>query len=250
MSPNAPRWLTARPIAHRGLHHRVQNVMENSIAAARGAIARDYAIECDVQLSFDGEAMVFHDDKLDRLTEAQGRVDARDAADLRRLPYHYGEGSIPTLADFFDEIAGRTPLIIEIKSHFDGDMRLAERTAALACDYNGPVAIKSFDPAVIAHLRAALCPLPLGIVAEASYDYGEWSGLSEETRRSLAAFSHYKQTRPDFLSYCVDDLPHAAATLCRDGLKMPVMTWTVRTGEQRIAASRFADQMVFEGFEP
>lgn len=250
MSLNAPRWLTARPIAHRGLHHGVQNVMENSIAAARGAMARDYAIECDVQLSFDGEAMVFHDDKLDRLTEAQGRVDARDAADLQRLPYRYGEGAIPTLATFFDEIAGRTPLIIEIKSHFDGDLRLAERTAALACDYNGPVAIKSFDPAVIAHLRAAHCPLPLGIVAEASYDYGEWSSLSEEMRRSLAAFSHYRDTRPDFLSYCVDDLPHAAATLCRDGLKMPVMTWTVRTAEQRITASRFADQMVFEGFEP
>lgn len=250
MSALAPHWLTARPIAHRGLHNRLIGIIENSMAAARAAIALDYAIECDVQLSLDGEAMVFHDDRLERLTRAQGRLDARAADDLSRLPYLLGEGAMPTLPAFLDEIAGRTPLVIEIKSHFDGDMRLAERTATLAQEYQGPVALKSFDPAVIAHLRGQRCGLPLGVVAEAHYDPGEWSFLGADVCRDLAALSHFSETRPDFLSYCVDDLPHAAATLCRVGLKMPVMTWTVRTPEQRHVAARYADQMVFEGFEP
>ena len=64
-------WLVARPIAHRGLHDAAKGIIENSLAAARAAIAGNYAIECDAQLSADGEAVVFHDDTLDRLTEAR-----------------------------------------------------------------------------------------------------------------------------------------------------------------------------------
>jgi glycerophosphoryl diester phosphodiesterase len=74
MSVNAPAWLTARPIAHRGLHDRARGVIENSLAAADAAVAGAYAIECDVQISRDGEAIVFHDETLERLTTAQGRA--------------------------------------------------------------------------------------------------------------------------------------------------------------------------------
>ena len=250
MSANAPAWLTARPIAHRGLHDRARGVIENSLAAADAAVAGAYAIECDVQISRDGEAIVFHDDTLERLTNAEGRADARDAAELTRLPYRDGAGAPPTLATFLAAIAGRVPVIVEIKSRFTPDMRLAERAAAVAAAQTGPVALKSFDPRVIAHLRAVGCALPLGIVAEASYDHAEWADIPPDVRRDLAALTHFPDTRPDFLSYNVGDLPHAAATLFRLGLGRPVMTWTVRTPEQRDRAARYADQMVFEGFAP
>ena len=128
-------------------------------------------------------------------------------------------------------------------------MRLADRVRAILAAYTGPVAIKSFDPAVIAHLRLG-APCPLGIVAEASYDDPEWAALPGALRRDLAALTHFAQTRPDFLSYRVGDLPHAAPALFRAGLGLPVMTWTVRSPEQREAARRWADQMVFEGFLP
>ncbi len=77
-----PDWIVATPIAHRGLHNAAQGVIENSTSAAQAAIARGFAIECDVQLTADGEAVVFHDFTLDRLTEAVGRVDAMTAAQL------------------------------------------------------------------------------------------------------------------------------------------------------------------------
>ncbi|HET6378487.1 MAG TPA: glycerophosphodiester phosphodiesterase family protein, partial [Methylocella sp.] len=84
---NAPDWLTARPIAHRGLHSRLGGAAENTLAAASAAIARNYAIECDVRRSKDGKAIVFHDETLDRLTQASGPVGAFSAAALEGIPY-------------------------------------------------------------------------------------------------------------------------------------------------------------------
>ena len=160
----APAWLAASPIAHRGLHDLTNGVVENSPRAAQAAIDRGFAIECDVQLTADGEAVVFHDFSLDRLTAASGTVLARSARELTGLRYRSGSDQIATLAEFLDLIGGRVPLICEIKSRFDGDLRLAGRVAALASAYHGPIAVKSFDPVVIAHLRTAP-PCPLGMVA-------------------------------------------------------------------------------------
>lgn len=251
MSPAAPAWLTARPIAHRGLHDKGAGRFENTISAAAAAIAQGYAIECDVQLSADNEAMVFHDFTLERLTAESGRVSSRSAQVLQRIAIGGTADRMPSLPAFLDVIAGRVPLVCEIKSVFDGDMRLAERTLDVVRTYAGPIALKSFDPAVIRHLReTAPAGLPLGIVAEAHYADPEWRSLSPGLKRDLAALSHFSETRPDFLSFWIEDLPHAAATLMRAGLGRPVMSWTVRTPEQRARAARWADQMVFEGFVP
>ncbi|MCB1542138.1 MAG: glycerophosphodiester phosphodiesterase [Rhodoblastus sp.] len=250
-----PGWLTARPIAHRGLHARDAGRIENSPAAARAAIEHGFAIECDVQLSADGEAMVFHDFRLDRLTAESGRVRDRSAAELSQIALTGSTDRIPALPEFLALIGGRVPLVVEIKSAFDGDFSLARRTAAIVAASEYPVAIKSFDPDVIAHLREnraalGLAKTPLGIVAEADYSHGEWAALPREKQVELANFLHFERSRPDFLSWAVRDLPHPTPYLCRAGLGLPVMSWTVRTPEQRALAARWADQMVFEGFLP
>lgn len=251
----APSWLTARPIAHRGLHDKANGRIENSASAARAAVEGGFAIECDVQPSADGEAMVFHDFKLERLTGQSGAVKDRSAAELAATALSGSTDHIPTLPDFLALIGGRVPLVVEIKSAFDGDMRLARRTAEIVAARNAPIAIKSFDPDVIAHLREnraalGLAATPLGIVAEANYTHGEWAKLTPEKQVELANFLHFDRSRPDFLSWGVRDLPHPTPYLCRAGLGMPVMCWTVRTPEQRALATRWADQMVFEGFVP
>ena len=81
-------WLTARPIAHRGLHDAAHGVIENTAGAVRAAIAAGYGIEIDLQISGDGEAMVHHDDVLGRLTEGEGRLDrlTRRRAQARSVP--------------------------------------------------------------------------------------------------------------------------------------------------------------------
>ncbi len=243
-------WLVARPIAHRGLHDRALGRLENTASAAEAAIRHGFAIECDVQLTADGDAVVFHDFTLDRLTGDIGPVVERTSAALQGTRYAVGEDRIVTLNALIGLIGGRTPLICEIKSRFDGDLRLTKRVHAILARYDGPAAIKSFDPAPIAFLRDVGAPCPLGIVAEAHYDDPEWNALAPTLKRDLAQMLHVERTRPDFLSYHVGDLPHAVPHLFRRALGVPVMTWTVRTPGQRELASTWADQMVFEGFVP
>ncbi|TXM75771.1 glycerophosphodiester phosphodiesterase [Methylobacterium sp. WL69] len=250
MSVNAPAWLTARPIAHRGLHDRAAGVPENTVAAAEAAIRGGYAIECDVQLSADGEAMVFHDAGLGRLTGVSDPVDSLTAAALSDLAVAGSSDRIPTLPDFLGAIAGRTPLVIEVKSHYAGDLRLMERVAELALAYDGPVAVKSFDPHLVTALRNLAPTIPRGIVAETRQDDPAYAALPPSLRRSLSDLLHFDETAPDFLSWRVDDLPCAPVHLCRLLGARPVMTWTVRNPDQRRHAEAHADQMVFEGFLP
>ena len=252
---SAPAWLTARPIAHRGLHARDKGIVENTLSAAHAGIEHGFSIECDVQITADGEAVVFHDFATERLTSGHGQVAGMNVAALTGLAMKDTSDRISTLPAFLEAIGGRAPLIIEIKSRFDGDWRLAERVAAVVADYEGPVAIESFDPYVVAHLRENSDRLgtgrrPLGIVAEANYDPSLPQRLPQAIRESLAAFLHYPQTRPDFLSWRVDDLPHAIPFLLRTQLDTPVIAWTVRREEQRARAAQWADQIVFEGFMP
>jgi glycerophosphoryl diester phosphodiesterase len=248
-------WLVARPIAHRGLHDAAKGVIENSVSAARAAIRAGYAIECDVQLSKDGEVVVFHDDTLERLTAAEGRVETKSAAELASLSLRGADDTIPLFADFLAAIAGKTPLVVEIKSNFDGDPTLARRVAEIAARYEGPLVIESFDPDPIAFLREegealGISHVPLGMVAMARYEADEWPGLPPARRAELTHFLHFSRTRPDFLSWNVDDLPHAIPLLLREGLNLPVTVWTVRSQGQAQFAAQFADQIVFEGFAP
>jgi glycerophosphoryl diester phosphodiesterase len=248
VSGKAPPWLIAQPIAHRGLHNAAKGLVENTLGAAEAAIAGAYAIECDVQLTRDGEAVVFHDATVDRLTRSRGAVSQKSVADLQKARFRDTDETIPTLPQLLARIAGRTPLICEIKSRFDGDLRLTERVAQIARGYAGPIAFKSFDPAPIAYLQATHAGIgPLGIVAEASYRGPYWRALSPAQKTSCEAFLHFPETRPDFLSWRLDDLPHPTPFLLRRIEGLPVMTWTVRTGEQRRAAAGWSDQIVFEG---
>ena len=249
-TPRAPDWLTARPIAHRGLHDRAAGIPETTLAAAEAAVAGGYAIECDVQLSADGEAMVFHDEALGRLTGETDPVEARTAAELGRLTIAETGELIPTLPDFLARIAGRVPVIVEIKSRFDGDRRLTRRTAEIVAGLDAPIALKSFDPGIVATLAEIAPEVPRGIVAEASQDDPHYARLTPALRAELSGLLHLHVSRPHFLSWRVGDLPGPVPYLCRRLGNMPVMTWTVRSPEQRALAADWADQMVFEGFRP
>nr|WP_210302268.1 glycerophosphodiester phosphodiesterase family protein [Rhodoblastus sphagnicola] len=238
--------MTARPIAHRGLHDGGKT--ENSLAALCAAVKHGYAVEADVRLSRDGEIFVFHDDDLARLTGAEGLFGQRDSAEVKTLRLRSGE-PIPPLAYFLREGA-TTPLILELKSDFSGDLALARKIPAALAGHAGPVALKSFDPALIAALRAAGAPWPLGMVAQADYDGDEdFANLSAAEKDRLARFVHAGETRPDFLSWRCGDLPNAACELARACAGMKVMSWTVRNAAQAAQVLRHADQIVFEGFE-
>lgn len=246
----APDWLTARPVAHRGLHDRNRGIIENMPGAMIAAVASNFAIELDVQLTADGEAMVHHDDALGRLTEGSGTLLGMTAAQLKRVTFKDTAERMMTLGELCTLVAGRVPLVIEVKSHFDGDRRLVTRIAEVMASYRGPAAVMSFDPDQVIAIREFIPELPRGIVAQRSYDDSYWTKLTTAQRNGMLYLRHAMQTQPHFVNYWVNQLPAPAPWIARNIFGCPLLAWTVRTLEQRQRAARYADQMVFEGFLP
>ena len=246
----APDWLTSRPVAHRGLHQAASGIIENMPAAAEAAAAGNFSIECDIQLTADGEAMVHHDDTLGRLTEGTGALLGMTATALRQVKFKDTSERMMSLGDLCALVNGRVPLVIEVKSHFNGDRKLVRRMAEVLASYFGPAAGMSFDPDQVLALREAMPELPRGIVAERSYDEEEWPEASPAQRKGMMHLRHAFRTRPHFVAYWVDELPAPAPWIARNLFGLPLLAWTVRTPEQRERAARYADQMIFEGFLP
>ena len=243
-------WLTARPIAHRGLHDHAEGVIENTASAFAAAIAGNYGIETDVQISADGEAMVHHDDALGRLTDGSGALAGMTAAAIQAVRFKTGSDRILTLKELCDLVAGRAPLLIELKSRFDGDLRLVKRAAEVLAAYQGPAAVMSFDPVQIAWARELAPMLARGIVAEHHYRHTEWDAMPASAKFKLAFLLHAPRTQPHFVAYSVKDLPSPAPWIARTVFGRPLLTWTVRSDSDRQNAARHADQMIFEGFRP
>lgn len=246
----APDWLTARPVAHRGLHDRARGIVENMPSAVTAAIAGNFAIEVDIQLSGDGEAMVHHDYVLGRLTDGQGELLNLTAAQLKQVAFKDTSERMMTLGELCDLTAGRVPLVIEVKSRFSGDRKLVSRMADVLASYRGPAATMSFDPDQVLAVRERAPQLVRGIVAERHYTEGEWKHLPPEKTREMRGLRHAFRTQPHFVSYRVDDLPAPAPWIARNIFGCALLTWTVRTPEQRDRTVRYADQMTFEGFVP
>jgi glycerophosphoryl diester phosphodiesterase len=247
---HAPDWLTARPIAHRGLHDRARGIIENMPAAAQAAVSGNFGIECDIQLTADGEAMVHHDDALGRLTEGTGALLGMTSGQLRAVKFKDTSERMMSLGDLCALVAGRVPLVIEVKSHFDGDRKLVTRMSEVLASYSGPVAGMSFDPDQVLALREKMPALPRGIIAERTYDEADWPQATLAQRQSMLHLRRVFRTRPHFVAYWIDDLPAPAPWIARNVFGLPLLTWTVRTPEQRATATRYADQMIFEGFLP
>ncbi len=246
----APDWLTARPVAHRGLHDEARGIIENMPAAAIAAINGNFAVECDIQLSADGEAMVHHDGALGRLTEGSGALQGKTAAELKQVAFRGTAERMLTLGELCALIAGRVPLLIEVKSRFDGDRRLVTRMAEVLASYDGPAAAMSFDPDQLMALRELIPSRPRGIVAEREYTAADWPEATPAQRRGMSHLRHAFRTQPHFVAWWVDDLPAAAPWIARNVFGCPLLTWTVRTPAQRAIAARHTDQMIFENFCP
>jgi glycerophosphoryl diester phosphodiesterase len=246
----APAWLTARPVAHRGLHDAARGIIENMPGAVQAAINGNFSIEVDLQLTADGEAMVHHDDALGRLTEGSGALLGMTAAELKAVKFRNTFERMMSLDDLCALVRGRVPLVIEVKSHFDGDRKLVTRMAEVLASYSGPVAGMSFDPDQVQALRESMPALARGIVAQRNYDDDYWKKLTPEQRHGMAHLRHAFRTRPHFVAYWVNELPAPAPWIARNIFGLPLLTWTVRTPEQRERAARYADQMIFEGFRP
>ncbi|HEY0043274.1 MAG TPA: glycerophosphodiester phosphodiesterase family protein [Allosphingosinicella sp.] len=227
--------LGALPFAHRGLHG--GGVVENSRAAFAAAIAAGHGIELDVQASRDGEAMVLHDYKLERLTRETGDVASRSAAQLGVIRLSGTDETIPTLREILQQIAGRVPLLIEVKAPDRSVTRLCMAVYRSLEGYRGPVGIMSFNPEVPRWFAAHAPRVLRGLVVT---ENGK-RGLRGRLERAFALW----RSRAQFLAYDIRDLPSRFAK-ARRKRGMPVFTWTVRSDADHDRAALHADQIIFE----
>ena len=242
-------WLTARPIAHRGFHDAAAGRLENTLSAAEAAAAKGFAIEVDLQLTVDRKVVVFHDDTLDRLTAATGRVENVALADLKSIPLRGTADRIPTLDELLATVAGRVPLVIELKSQFTGDRRLEAETAPILAPYAGPGAVMSFDPASMQTMRSLAPKLPRGLIAD-RFAEADWPMIPRPQRFLLRHLVMAASVLPQFIAYDVKALPANAPLFLRHFFALPLLTWTVQSEADRATARRWADQMIFEDFDP
>lgn len=247
MIPKLPDSFLRLPIAHRALHGAAGP--ENSRAAIVAAVEYGYGIEIDLQLSADTQAMVFHDYDLTRLTGTRGKTRSLPAAELATRPLLGTDEGIPTLSEVLELVAGRVPLLIELKDQ-DGTMgpnigALEEATVTALAGYAGPVGLMSFNPYSVMRLRDLAPNLPRGIVTSA-YDERSWP-LPPETCAHLRAIPDYTASGASFISHEAADLGRArVAELTAEGAD--ILCWTIRSPQAEAIARKVADNVTFEGY--
>ena len=233
------------PVAHRGLWS-PDGAPENSLAAFQAACAHGYGIELDVQLSSDGQAFVFHDSRLERMTGAEGRISDHSAADLANLRLAGTDEPIPTLADTLTEVGHRAMVHIELKTPAGDVGPLEKRVHEILIDHNGPIAVIGFNPYSHAWFAAHHPQILRGLN---SYAYSDDNAhtMAAEQRKAYSRLEHVGMAKPHFLALGLDLLPSPAATKLRDG-GMPIVAWTVRSPDQWDKARDHSDNLIFEGF--
>ena len=233
------------PVAHRGLWT-AGGPPENSLGAFQAACAAGYSIELDVRLSADGEAMVFHDDDLERMTGVAGKLRDRTAADLSALRLHGGDERIPTLLETLALVGHRAMVHVELKTPYGQVGPLEQRTHEVLIDHNGPVCVIGFNPYSHAWFAERFPGVLRGLD---SYSYRRAPQMAEAQRASFASLEHVSIARPHFLALGLDMLPSPRAADYR-AKGMPIIAWTVRDPAQWEAIRAGCDNLIFEGFTP
>jgi len=231
--------------AHRGLWSS-NGAPENSLEAFQSACAADYGIELDVQLSADGEAMVFHDTTLDRMTGVAGKLSEHRKSDLTELRLAGTDETIPTLAEALAVIGHQAMVLIELKTSYGDVGALEQRVCEVLIDHNGPTAVIGFNPYSHAWFAQHHPQILRGLN---SYSYRDDGAIAREQRKAYAALEHTSLAKPQFLVLGLDilDTP-PARKLRKQG--MPVVAWTARTPDDHALAAACADNVIFEGTAP
>ena len=233
--PDRVAFLKAQPFAHRGLHG--LGVVENSRAAFRAAIALGHGIETDVQGARDGEAMVFHDATLERLTEAAGALATFTPVELGQINLRGTTEKIPQLPEMLALIAGRVPVLIEIKAKGPRVAPLCLSVRRALEGYRGDAAIMSFNPLVGAWFADHAMRIVRGLVVTEDGKRG--------AKGAVERWASMAKAKPDFLAYDVRDLPSKFAAAAR-ARGIPVLTWTVRDADAEARAFAHADEAIYE----
>ena len=230
-----------RSFAHRGLHTEDKSVPENSLEAFRLAGRAGYGVELDVQLTKDGQVVVFHDDTLDRVCGVPGKLADKSYDELKLLSLCGTNQRIPLLTEVLEVYQGRGPLLVELKTG-SRNRELCEKTYAILSDYPGEVCIESFNPFIVRWFRLHAKDIVRGQLATWPKDYeGSVSrGKAFLLSRCLLNFL----ARPQFIAYRAGIRP--LGVQLSEAMGAMNFVWTARNER----AERGRDAVIFEFYRP
>lgn len=234
-------FLKRQPFAHRGLHDAGAGIQENTLAAFDRAIEAGWGIELDVRLTLDGDTVVFHDETLERLTDMKGPVSRYARVQLERARIKGTDETLQTLSNVLMHVRGRAPVLIEAKTTGNNYLPVCFSVRRALEGYRGPAAVMSFNPNLIGWFSRHAPKIVRGLVMT-DEDYRPLSRY--DLRRRIRRQASVWRARPHFIAYDVDRLPSPFITAARQ--RMPVLSWTVRSPEQRAIAAKSVDQIIFE----
>lgn len=232
------------PFAHRGLHS--EEVCENSLEAFERACRSGVGIELDVQLTRDGEVVVFHDAELERLLGDERMVADLTLAQLRELSLPDGS-RIPTFAEVLERVNGRVPLLVELKNgkHL---CQLGEKTYAQLQAYDGRYIVESFQPLILLWFRIHARNVIRGQLVAAREEYLEdYGGFLASVMANLLCNCF---ARPDFVAYDLSGEEHFGLKMQRKLFRTPLAVWTVKSQADYSMAIHNGEMPIFEGFLP
>ena len=239
----APFW--GRNFAHRGLHSRDKSVPENSLKAFALASEAGYGMELDVQLTRDGQVVVFHDDTLDRVCGIHGRVDDYTFAELQKFPLCGTAERIPLFSDVLNTVAGRGAIICELKTAGKKNRELSRKTYDLIAAYPGEICVESFDPRIVAWFRFHAPQVVRGQLVGPLQSYRPaGNGIAAFCMAGLLA---NVVSRPDFVSYDANAQRFFSPHFQRFMFHTPMAAWTVRDPALAALIRKRGEISIFEG---
>lgn len=234
-------WLINKPIAHRGLHN--EDFPENSLPAFENAVKHNLPVELDVRLTDDQSIIVFHDEKLSRITNSDGYVSNIKSSDLENIKLQKTDYCIPTFERVLETINERVPILIEIKKS-ETSFALEEKLIEMLKSYNGEYAVQSFDPYALEFCYKNAPRIMRGQLS--SYFHHADIEASHRDKVRLKKLKYNDISHPDFISYKITNLPNKYVK----NTGLPVLGWTVKSALQAQKAAALCDNIIFEGFIP
>jgi len=235
-------WIASCPIAHRGLFG--ENIPENSLAAFKNAIKNKCPIELDVTHIADGTPVVFHDEKLARMTGRDGFIANTSLEELSKITLLGSKEKIPTLAQALEVISGKVPILIEIKNY--GNPGIIEK-AVWKClqGYKGEYAIISFNPFCLEWFKRNAPNIKRGQLSS-FFKEKEITGLRRFTLKRMLL--NKKVSEPNFIVYKADDMPNKYVKKYFG--KIPVIAYVIRNEEEEKRIENYCDNIIFDSYTP
>ena len=175
-------------IAHKGVHN--SQIPENTIPAFTKSVDKNYIIELDIHILKDNTIVVYHDYNLLKLCGVNKVIETLSYAQLFKTKIK-NKYTIPTLEQVMRIVAGKVPILIEVKD-MNNNSKFEEGLVKILDNYKGEFAIQSMNPFVIDWFNKNRKDYVIGLIIFNELNYN----IVKKYIRKIDFISVYKKQLP------------------------------------------------------